>query len=253
MKFISCAQLTWLVIQLIGKAVQGLSLSALEATTTSYVSYALFAYSMWRKKPYDLQSPIVVSVAADHPLTVQLTDHASYIAFDHEPALGINDRTPSIFILAQTFIFATYMGFQLLAWDIHFGSLIEQKLWRWMDVSLVALHVVLCTAALVVQSRVSVVKVKKNCIASWQWLADSLVTPITPRTIRPFMHRIHVLARLDHAVLPSWPTRIVLAVLTFYYVWTSVYLLIESFVGLRRMPMLLYMTVNWLQFLPYIH
>jgi hypothetical protein len=93
LKFILCAQLTWLVIQLIGRAVQGLSLSALEATTISYVSCALFAYSMWWKKPYDLQSPIVVSVAADHPLAAQLKDHTSYIAFDHEPALEIDDRT----------------------------------------------------------------------------------------------------------------------------------------------------------------
>jgi hypothetical protein len=122
-----------------------------------------------------------------------------------------------------------------------------------MSVSLVALHVVLCTAALIVQSRVSAVKVKKNCIAWWQWLADSLVKPITHRPVRPFSHRIHVLDRLDHDVLPPWPTRIALVVFTFYYVWTSVYLLVVSFVGLRRMPMLLYMTVNWLQFLPHIH
>jgi hypothetical protein len=253
LKFISCAQLTWLVIQLIGRAVQGLSLSALEATTISYVSCALFAYSMWWKKPYDLQSPVVVSVAADHPLVAQLRDHTLYVAFDHEPALEIDDRTQIIFIWAQTFIFATYSGLHLLAWDVHFGSLIEQQLWRWMSVSLVALHVVLCTAALMVQSRVSAVKVKKNCIASWHWLADSLIKPITPRPVRPFMHRIHVLDRLDHDVLPPWPTRLALVVLTFYYIWTSVYLLVESFVGLRRMPMLLYMTVNWLQFLPHIH
>ena len=151
LKFISYAQLTWLVIQLIGRAIQGLSLSALEATTISYVPCALFAYSMWWKKPYDLQSPIIVPVPGDHPIAVQLKDHASYIAFDHEPALEIDDRTQIVFILAQTFIFAAYSGLHLLAWDVHFGSLIEQQLWRWMTVSLVALHVVLCTAALTVQ------------------------------------------------------------------------------------------------------
>ena len=252
-KAIACIQLGWLIIQLIGRAAQHLSLSSLEATTVSYISCALYAYAVWWNKPYDLQSPVVVSVAADHPIANYLKSRPTYVPFDQEPNLEVDDRTQILYLLGSFLIFGTYSGLHLLAWEVHFGSSIEQQLWRWLTVSLLALHVVVYTAALLVQSRASAVKVKENCIASWQWLAECLLKPITPNAVRPFLRAIHVLDHLDENVLPSWPMRMALMVLTFLYVLTSLYLIVESFLGLRRMPMLLYITVNWLQFLPHIH
>ena len=81
---------------------------------------------MWWNKLYALQSPIVFSVPAEHPLPLRLKNHESYIAFDHEPSPEIDEQTHVDFILAQTPIFVTYSGLQFLAWDVHFGSAIEQ-------------------------------------------------------------------------------------------------------------------------------
>lgn len=253
LKLIACGQLTWLIIQLIGRAVQHLSLSTLEATTVSYVSCALFAYASWWNKPYDLQSPIAVSVPADSPLWRRLKDGPSYIRFDYEPKLDVDRRTQVLYCIGSLVLAETYCGLHLLAWNVHFGSEIEQQLWRWLNMYFIVLHVFVFFASLISHSRASVIKMRENCIASWQWLAECVLKPIMPKATQPFFRLLHILDSMDEEALPPWPARWTLLVMTFLYVWTSLYLLAESFVGLRRMPMLLYITVNRVQLLPHIH
>lgn len=252
LKAIASVQLIWLIVQCIGRAVQGLSLSALEATTIAYVACALFAYAAWWNKPYDLQSPAVVSIPAQHPLASRMKDMASYIGFDEEPTMSFSDRVYVIYVIGTFTILGSYSGLHLLAWGVHFGSTLEQQLWRWLTVSLLAIHIPLCTASLLMQTRAGCVTVKKACVASWQSLAEILLKPITPKLMRPLMRKLHVLDCLDPEALPPWPARPLILVLTLQYVFTSTYLMAESFVGLRRMPMLLYITVNWVKVLPHI-
>lgn len=253
LKAIASVQLIWLIVQCIGRAVQKLPLSALEATTIAYVACALFAYGAWWNKPYDLQSPAVVSIALNHPLASRAKEMRPYIGFDEEPKMKFDDRTYILYVLGTFTILGSYSGLHLLAWGVHFGSTLEQQLWRWLTVSLLAIHVPLCTASLFIQTRAGAVTVKKACIATWQWVAESILRPITPKVARPLLKQLHVLDCLDKESLPPWPARPPILVLTLQYVFTSMYLMAESFVGLRRMPMLLYITVNWIKVLPHIH
>lgn len=155
-----------------------------------------------------------------------------------------------VYILARNFIFAKYSGLHLLAWDVHFCSLIEQQLWRWMTVSLVGLHVVLCTAAPFAQSRVSAVKIKRKCSAPWRWLAQSTLQSETKPLVFAYHPRPGLCGRNRS---PSMADQDGASATHVLYVRTSVYLLVESFVGVRRMPMLLYITMNWPNFLPHIN
>lgn len=165
-------------------------LSALEATTISYVACALFSYAAWWKKLYDLQSPMIVSIAANHPLADWVKGMPLYISFDEEPKMTFDNRTYVLYVLGIFSMFASYSRLHLLAWEVHFGSTLEQQLWRWLTISLLAIHIPLCTAALLTQTRAGSVTVKKACIATWQWLAESLPKSITPRVARPFFKKI---------------------------------------------------------------
>ena len=252
LKAVACIQIMWLVVQCIGRLAQNLALSQLEATTVAYASCALFAYAAWWHKPYDFQTPSVVVVTQKHPISGHLRNLPTYVPFDQEPDMMVDNTTYLIYVLGTFAIFGTYSSLHLLAWNLDFATDIEQQLWRWLNVSLLGLHVSLVTAAMVSQTRASTVKVEKACITTWLWLFERVFKPIIPTSARPFFQSTYLLDHLDEQKLPPWPFRLPILVLTTLYSLISIFLLLESFVGLRRMPMSLYMTVDWLNGVPHL-
>lgn len=50
-KFITCAQVAWLIVQVIGRLVLGLQVTLLEINTLGHVLCALIIYVLWWHKP----------------------------------------------------------------------------------------------------------------------------------------------------------------------------------------------------------
>ncbi|KAI1177873.1 hypothetical protein F4777DRAFT_167834 [Nemania sp. FL0916] len=59
-KIIICIQVLWLVIQCIGRKVNNLPVALLELHVLAHVVSALVLYTIWFKKPFDIQEPTII-------------------------------------------------------------------------------------------------------------------------------------------------------------------------------------------------
>ncbi|KAK3376814.1 hypothetical protein B0T24DRAFT_719095 [Lasiosphaeria ovina] len=69
-KSIVCAQAGWMVVQVVGRALQNLPVSLLELNTCGHVACALVIYLLWWSKPLDVQTPIVLTDADEDLLAL---------------------------------------------------------------------------------------------------------------------------------------------------------------------------------------
>lgn len=59
-KAIASMQITWFIIQVIARLIQGLSISQLELTTTALAVINVTMYFFWLQKPFDVHYPVVI-------------------------------------------------------------------------------------------------------------------------------------------------------------------------------------------------
>ena len=252
LKAISCGQITWLIVQSIGRCIQSLALSPLEATTIAYVACTLFAYAAWWKKPYELQSPTIVVVEPDHPIKQYLRDVPPHVPLNNDQAVDLDKQVYWTYVSVSTVMFLTYSGLHFLAWNLHFATGVERQLWRWLTLPLISLHGFFIVISLLTEARISTPRGTDQCTSTWLWLFDRAVKPMIPRRAYPFFRSIYLLGNVREDKVPRWPLIIPILFLTFLYTMIRVYLLVEAFVGLRSVPMSLYVTVNWNKFFPHI-
>jgi hypothetical protein len=60
-KMVVCIQASWVVVQVIGRGIQGLHTTTLEITTVAYVACALMTYLLWWNKPQ--RASVVIEVS----------------------------------------------------------------------------------------------------------------------------------------------------------------------------------------------
>lgn len=252
LKAISCGQITWLVVQSIGRCIQSLALSALETTTIAYVACALFAYVAWWKKPYELQSPTIISIAPNHPITHYLSSTPPHVPFNDDPAIHLDKKVYWTYVGVSTVMLLTYSGLHFLAWNLHFATRVERQLWRWLTLPLISLHTFFIVISLLTEARMSTPRGTDMCTATWLWLFDLIVRPVVPRRAYPFCRSIYLLGNVREDKVPRWQMIVPILFLTLSYTMIRVFLLVEAFVGLRQVPMSLYVTVNWNKFFPHV-
>lgn len=133
-KSLACIQVSWLVVQLVGRASQSLAITTLEIFTCSTVICALTAFGFWWSKPLDIRLPFVVVTEHDEDyiretlrnLVESPRENAQHIDLNNVRFRrgGENNFGPLVVIIAVA-VLSSYEACQLLAWNFDFLLLLN--------------------------------------------------------------------------------------------------------------------------------
>lgn len=224
-KVLVCIQALWLVVQCIGRAVQGLPITLLELNTALHVAFALLTYLFLLRKPQGVLVPTdiwatetvkaclsVPQVGGGYflpygvPYAPTDTVDSSMVNYeDSDRSIALN--TPAYYVISfiQSII---YGGVHLVAWNWEFPTNIERLLWR------------VGGCALVVEGPL-------RAFGVYSWVRRSEFT-----LLKTFI------LLLGFATLVSRLFR--------------VYMVVEAFASIRRLPKGAYTTVSWAEMFPHI-
>src|SRR5579871_1127922 len=81
-KMVVCLQIFWLLVQLVGRAIQHLPITTLELFTLGLALCGLITYGFWWYKPLDIQKPTIIEILVDGASfqdIIWLQTHAKHI------------------------------------------------------------------------------------------------------------------------------------------------------------------------------
>ncbi|KAB5570440.1 hypothetical protein GE09DRAFT_707761 [Coniochaeta sp. 2T2.1] len=244
-KLVICVQAGWLVLQVLGRAVQRLAITPLELATLSVVGCSFTTLWFWRRKPLDVGEPTIITTSytiadvlagageaaketfVDTPL--EFIEPEAYIsrkrrALQAKPMRRIpNDRDPQASSLAQHVSLgvstAAFASIHLAAWNAEFPSRWEQVFWR------------------------------ANCLVMWVLLAvygtGEVVVCYREGYSKMGLDTLGAYKR-------RWPDCLWFFVPAGMYLATRLGLLFESVWSLRSLPEDAFATVNWEDYLPHV-
>ena len=268
-RLITSVQITWFFIQCLGRWGQRLTLSTLEIVTFATILASLNILFFWYHKPLDVETPVILRIdsriadilndAGDRarepytrtPLDFLKSPPAStslvapfwfgmgvMFSFDKEsksrpirrfgnsktrPPAGITSRETFYGILFEF----TYFGVHFVGWNQLFASQVELYLWR---VSNLVLAGLLVTYLIVIP-----IGVISSRPFSRRWLAKEVDTPLEVA-----------------ALLPRWAQLIIHVPIVSVYILARSYILVESLISLRALPLNAYADISWANFLPHV-
>ncbi|KAK5194340.1 hypothetical protein LTR99_002841 [Exophiala xenobiotica] len=277
-KFLAIMQCGWLAVQVVARAIQKLETTSLEITTLSFVLCTMGSFIAWYRKPYDVQTftllemknhysvsdidltfldkgrnrDLLEEYQATHPnahvvdasgqllppytkldiiddgeptFTTNFTDRYRHLwgSKPRDPNRIRNDRLPMLEVritLVAGLVTFGYAGLHAAAWNIPLATHIEQLLWRVSSV------------------------VMLGCCVAWFGMDHIQGYKIRRRQRREGIDDYD-------ALIPWWrvPASIAVAIA---YGLCRVYVLIESFLALRWMPISTYQQVDWGKWVPHI-
>ncbi|KAF2222049.1 hypothetical protein BDZ85DRAFT_274887 [Elsinoe ampelina] len=272
-RIVTCFQISYLILQCIGRSAQKLAITALELNALGIVICSLMTSFAWLHKPADVRTPIHIHTST--PITSIIRDkewHTTPLDFIDENGPGFslnvlpfvnmpsipptrpiqripNDRFPmnphgyqEHLLCLATLIFA---GIHLIGWNFSFPTHTEKVLWRVSSLLLfgvTALFWILETAASWIR------------LGRWKWLYYWLFKPkklghwekdMEARLARAEEHR-------DQMEFPiAWEFWAVSAVALLYSL-SRCYLLAESLLEFREIDAKVYVNVQWSAFVPHI-
>jgi len=133
-------QILWLLVQVVGRKIEGYAASLLEVTTVSYVVLAVATYILWWEKPKDIEEPCFIDVRLD----IQDEDDRTMTWWRD---FG-KPRTKSMD--AAYLNSAVFSAVHFAAWNYQFPTIIEMWLWRALAVWCFVAPVAFVTIATVV-------------------------------------------------------------------------------------------------------
>lgn len=243
-KFLTIVQASWLIIQVVGRAVLHLPTSTLELSASSIVFCTFGTFIYWLHKPSDVQKGIVivVDIPTDRILSeaggmptqpyrhtyIDVAGEYSYtrvydiMRFSHKPSSNtqlplwhfpndsINSMDTRYAMLIMCFNVA-YTAFHLIGWSFAFPTMTEALLWKVSSLAAVVLGI----ASWVLERKEPVTdgKSAKEYTAAWN------------AAVRIFLVFLGLLARC--------------------------YIIIESLLSLREMPAAVYRTFEVADLLPH--
>ncbi|ETI21788.1 hypothetical protein G647_05857 [Cladophialophora carrionii CBS 160.54] len=276
-KFLAIMQVGWLAVQVVARTIQKLETTTLEITTLSFVVCTLGTFIAWYRKPYDVQTFVILEMpdhaiedidlkltrrsdgterdllkeyVAGHQTSKVVDDNGNLLApynrltiiDDGLPTFTAsftdvyghvwgrrpydanrirNDRLPVMekpVTLVCAITTVAYAGLHIAAWNIPLATDIEQLLWR---VSALAMM---------------------GCVFAWFFM-DHFEEFLARRRSKK--------GQVTGVIVPWWriPASIVV---TIVYSLCRLYVLVESFVALRKMPPSAYQQVDWGRWVPHI-
>ncbi|KAF3074338.1 hypothetical protein CFAM422_003741 [Trichoderma lentiforme] len=149
------------------------------------------------------------------------------LSIDLQELFQVTQRAPGLLVLALAMPLA-YGGIHLSVWNFEFPSGTERLLWRIASIGIGATSPVLFAVGLSMKILLELVKILVETVSGrrqsrkqWREVGEG---------IYPFMGALAVL----------------------FYALARVYIVVESFVSLRHVPIGVYLTPPWLQMIPHV-
>ena len=280
-KLLICGQILWLVVQVLARLIQHIQITTLELITLSYVLCTCATYIMWLHKPLDVETPTRVTlnvsissiliragpVAAepykqnpfdfvDNQASCWWINVQKYLGFRVEPQERplprfTNDKFPNVGLGFETlfyFIIAhAFTGIHLATWNLEaFPTDIERDLRRVASL-VMAGCMVACWLLEGTQEQV-----RQGRVTRWQERLSSIASKDrsnSSTTQHPVPSREEAMAHLDF--IPFWEFLLFIPV-SFAYSVARLYIMAETFAGLRSLPQGAFETVDWTNFISHI-
>ncbi|MCJ1311671.1 hypothetical protein MMC25_005344 [Agyrium rufum] len=268
---ITLIQVTWFTVQCIGRAIQRLGLSTLELLTVNMIFCTIFTFYFWHHKPQDIDIPftlttgypiaeILVRAGPQAREPYKLTpldfvtakpDRTNFVAawwwglvlsFDGKMFRIYDKQRPVqtfsnsraapprgysvLSLLTRTAISTSYFLLHFAGWNFAFPTAIEQTLWRAATGFFIALFVGYIVIFIIVTSLSS-------------WLAQ-----------RYYGKDADTFIELA-SMLPLWVQRAILIPIYGSYGVVRTFVVVEALINLRKLPIEIYATVDWADFIPH--
>ena len=272
-KIITCTQITYLILQCIGRASQGLAITTLELFALAIVVCSIATSWCWLQKPADVKFPIRIHMesniarvlheggtAAARPyrqtpldfvddlcpswsLNIQTFINMPVGPFERPMSRFGNDRFPDLELCDKTILFAAtliYAAIHVSAWNWTFPSKIENTLWRLASMILLGSTI----AFWVFES-----------IAVWYRYngGEKFFYGVLNRLDRlEDIEKLRIEKAANPRKLPLKGEFWSIFPLALIYAIARTYLLVEAFVGLRNLEASAFVNVNWSKYLPHV-
>ncbi|KAF2738240.1 hypothetical protein EJ04DRAFT_60287 [Polyplosphaeria fusca] len=262
LKGIACAQIGWILVQYIARRAQSLATSSLEALTVAYIVCALFSYSAWWRKPYDLESPTAVAISPEHEVASLLKDSPLSIPLNDDPDLPILHNVLWTYLVPCTAAALTFSSLHFLAWDNYFDTVTEEWLWRASSIMFVWFHIIFLGFAAHMEKNMNIsptaAKIAKMGFCSaWKagWYVVHGVKLMTCGNRSAMLNWIDAAlqSKCDPVYTPKGPYIVFFISHTSLFCVGRILVLIDAFASLRRAPVGLYDSVDWAAFIPHVH
>jgi hypothetical protein len=233
-KALVCLQASWLVAQVIGRAVAKLPITTLEIVTVGYVVCALITYSCYWHKPQDAEVPILVNCKS-------LT-RASFL----KQIKSVHDTPFKHRWWARAFacmVAGTFGAVHCTAWNFCFPTSAEGEMWRVGSVLIVVIPSAITCFGPHFYS-------KSLRIPDWlpDWLQD-LLPDCLPKWL---VHSVMMLSKVLGKMLAVVLVLVLGLVLILGCVVFRPFLSIEPFIAFRSVPVGIFYTVNWSNWIPHV-
>lgn len=270
-KTLTCVQTGWFIIQVIGRAIQGLPVTTMELTTLSFVFCSLAMYLQWANKPLDVETPTVIEIdksmeeilvaagpAAKKPYRQTpldfidnqspswLTEVQPHLRFRRGPSERplprfTNDRFPVIAAGPDAIIlFAVNMAYcamHFIGWNFSFPTEIERNLWRASSIAILGCAFVfwMCETY------------QDGCrIGRWKRWYEKLF----PEKARVAAMNNAEKGEKEMPFVPLWEV-ILMTPFSCIYTLARTYIVIEIFLSQRSLPSGAFDSVQWSEYIPH--
>ena len=269
-KFLTLLQLSWFVLQCIGRGIQHLPTTTLELATIGLVICTFASYYEWSCKPLDVEHPVVLEIEVDigqilieagecarrpylrtpldfiedqFPLWLTGVEHFTKRKIFGPPERPLprftNDRLPTIdgsrdSILLITIVTA-YSSLHFIAWNFSFPTQVERLVWR-----------IVCIIMVSTASIFFACEIYNNEQRNGRW--QHWKSRFSPSRALPLDR---VLRQPEEAkLIPNWQA-VNMLVVTVLYTSARLYIAVECFISLRSLPLRAFDSVAWTNFIPH--
>lgn len=275
LKLINFAQIGWLLLSTTARRIQNLDITTLELGAISNATCSLFILFVWMQKPADVMTSISIHIeasmaeiliaagdVAEKPYVMTPLDFvdnmgpswsANVMAFMNIPAgpterplaRFTNDRFPHLRGMPQLALVVVTLftdGIHLFGWNYRFPTPGEQTAWR------LATLVMFVTAAIFWGAELIAVCKRDQLPELWYcklFTPKKLAALLEERNLRPEE------PQLTPEEFPEpWECGASGSVFGLYLI-ARAFIIVEMFLGLRRLPESAFVYVNWTTFLPH--
>lgn len=272
-KSLVCAQICWLILNVLARAIQKLAVTTIELATVSIVFCTVATYFCWLHKPADVLTPIDLHI---DKTTAEILAEAGDVAYRMTPLdfvdnlgpsvsanvvafVGVrmgpqerplprftNDRFPHVRKIRQVLLVSITLfsdGIHLFGWNFSFPTRAERILWR------VASMQMFWTAAIFWAVEILAGLHRDQTM---ELLYTMVVHPSRVKEFKTLRRNRPPRPQQTPETFPlPWEFGFSSTMWVLYLV-ARIYVLVEMFVGLRRLPRSAYTCVQWSSFLPHV-